>query len=153
MMTENANRTVLFLCSGNYYRSRFAEVYFNWLAPQHGISWRADSRGLALDPANEGAISIHARRGLELLGVPLPEPLRDPRDAAESDFAAARLIVALKEAEHRPLMQSRFPTWAEQVEYWHVHDLDCALPAEALPQVRRHVDDLVARLRPEPGGP
>jgi protein-tyrosine-phosphatase len=23
-------RTVLFICTGNYYRSRFAEIFFNW---------------------------------------------------------------------------------------------------------------------------
>jgi len=30
-------KTALFLCSGNYYRSRYAEFYFNWLAPQHSL--------------------------------------------------------------------------------------------------------------------
>ena len=38
--------TVLFLCSANYYRSRFAEHFFNWLAEINGMPWRADSRGL-----------------------------------------------------------------------------------------------------------
>ncbi|MSR59513.1 MAG: low molecular weight phosphatase family protein, partial [Planctomycetaceae bacterium] len=51
--------TVLFLCTGNYYRSRFAEVYFNWLAAQRGSVWRADSFGLALDPNNPGPLSGH----------------------------------------------------------------------------------------------
>lgn len=147
MLTENTVHTVLFLCTGNYYRSRFAEIYFNWLAARESLAWRADSRGLALDPGNYGPISAHTRRVLDELAIPLPEPLRFPADAAEKDFAGARLIVALKEAEHRPLMQSRFPAWVERVEYWHVHDLDCAGPAEALPQVREHVDKLVARLR------
>jgi protein-tyrosine phosphatase len=60
-MLEHENMpTVLFLCSGNYYRSRFAEVYFNRLAEQQPSAWRADSRGLALDPANPGPISRHA---------------------------------------------------------------------------------------------
>ncbi|MGE5194922.1 MAG: low molecular weight phosphatase family protein [Deltaproteobacteria bacterium] len=147
MNQEKTISTVLFLCTGNFYRSRFAEIYFNWLAPREHLPWRADSRGLALDPENYGPISIHTRRELDVLGIPLPEPLRDPRDAALCDFEAARLIVALKEAEHRRLMQSRFPSWAERVEYWHVHDLDCAGPGEALPQVKQHVEDLVTRLR------
>src|SRR5450759_5151888 len=111
-------QTVLFLCTGNFYRSRFAEVYFNWLAGREKISWQADSRGLALDPTNIGPISMHTRKYLDRLGIPLTEPLRDPLDASEPDFKAAQLIVALKEAEHRPLMQSRFPVWVERVEYW-----------------------------------
>lgn len=141
------SHTVLFLCTGNYYRSRFAEIYFNWLAPRHDLAWKADSRGLALVDDNIGAISHYARRELERLGIPLPEALRLPRDAAERDFESARLIVALKEAEHRPLMQSRFPVWVDRVEYWHVHDLDFAEATHALPQVKSHVEHLVARLK------
>ncbi len=143
----DSRQTVLFLCTGNFYRSRFAEVYFNWLAERERIVWQADSRGLALDPNNIGPISIHTRNYLDRLGIPLPEPLRDPQDAAEADFEAAQLIVALKEAEHLPLMQRRFPTWAPRVEYWRVHDLDFAPASEALPQVQRHVDELFSRLR------
>ena len=142
-------QTVLFLCTGNFYRSRFAEVYFNWLAGRGKISWQADSRGLALDPNNIGPISMHTRQYLGRLGIPLPELLRDPLDASEPDFEAAHLIVALKEAEHRPLMQTRFPAWAERVEYWRVHDLDFAPSSEALPLVKQHVEELFARLQDE----
>ena len=28
--TSSAINQILFLCTGNYYRSRFAEIYFNW---------------------------------------------------------------------------------------------------------------------------
>lgn len=145
--SDSGRTTVLFLCTGNFYRSRFAEIYFNWLARRDNLAWIADSRGLALDPNNYGPISVHTRDYLGQLAIPLPEPLRDPIDAAEHDFARAQLIVALKEAEHRPLMQTRFPAWAEHVEYWRVHDLDFALPTEALPQVQKHVEELFSRLR------
>ena len=147
MLDQKTTHTVLFLCTGNYYRSRFAEIYFNWLAPREKLSWRADSRGLGLVADNYGPISSYTRQELERLGIPLPEGLRHPLDAAEKDFEAARLIVALKEAEHRPLMQSRFPNWVERVEYWHVHDLDFAQPTDALPEVKARVEALVARLQ------
>ena len=39
-------KQVLFLCSANFYRSRFAEHLFNHLAPEAGLKWRAQSRGL-----------------------------------------------------------------------------------------------------------
>ncbi|MBN2191381.1 MAG: hypothetical protein JW751_01075 [Polyangiaceae bacterium] len=38
---------VLFLCTGNYYRSRFAEAVFSHGASQRAVGWRALSRGLA----------------------------------------------------------------------------------------------------------
>jgi protein-tyrosine phosphatase len=49
-MTIGCN-TVLFLCTGNYYRSRFAEMYLNDLAGRAGIDWSADSRALNISAA------------------------------------------------------------------------------------------------------
>ena len=46
---ENAVKTVLFLCTGNYYRSRFAEELFNHEAGRAGLYWTAQSRGFALE--------------------------------------------------------------------------------------------------------
>lgn len=142
--------TVLFLCTGNYYRSRFAEIYFNWLAAARESAWRADSRGLALFSDNEGPLSDHAREGLMRLQVPIPEVLRLPRDLALDDLHGADHVVAVKEAEHRPLVSRRFPEWADRIEYWHVHDLDFALPHEALPQLESDVARLVERLHRGP---
>ena len=39
-------KTVVFICTGNFYRSRFSEYLFNALAKQQGLYWRATSRGL-----------------------------------------------------------------------------------------------------------
>jgi protein-tyrosine-phosphatase len=38
-----AIQRVLFLCTGNYYRSRYAEELFNHLARAEGLGWRAFS--------------------------------------------------------------------------------------------------------------
>ena len=79
-------QTVLFLCTGNFYRSRFAEIYFIWLAGREKICWQADSRGLALDPNNIGPISIHTRNRSKATSSPTPTNSaatpRPPRCAA-----------------------------------------------------------------------
>jgi protein-tyrosine phosphatase len=139
-------RTVLFLCSGNYYRSRFAEVVFNVRVAAMGLPWQADSRGLATNIGNIGPISIHALRGLEARGITLPEPVRFPLQVREDELAAADLIIALKEAEHRKLMQVRHPAWVDRTEYWHVHDLDQATADVALPEIEQLIDALITRL-------
>ena len=57
---------VLFLCTGNYYRSRFAEEMFNFRAARYCPDWAAASRGLALErgAGNSGPISVFAAEAL-----------------------------------------------------------------------------------------
>jgi protein-tyrosine phosphatase len=89
-MAKRSEKTVPFLCTGKYYRSRFAEVLFNSVAGKMGLPWRASSRGLALE------------RGVNNVG---------PMAAS----AVKALVVALEHAEHLPLLQERFPVWAEML--------------------------------------
>ncbi len=140
-------KQVLFVCSANYYRSRFAEHLFNWLAPQVDLPWKADSRGLLVDYWGEiGPISRHAVDALNERDIPINGNNRRPRQLSDTDLTDSDLVVAVKEAEHRPLMRAQFPQWEDQVVYWHVDDLDCAGPEEAIPQLEANVQELVDRL-------
>src|SRR2546421_12329304 len=113
-------KTILFLCTGNYYRSRFAEIYFNALAEAHGLPWRAESRGLQLNPNNAGSISRQTTAWLQRLEIITPTNQRPPIQVCESDFQVADLIVALKEAEHRSLVELHFPFCTNKVQYWNI---------------------------------
>jgi len=139
-------RTVLFLCTGNYYRSRFAEIYFNWHVQQSGLPWRAESRGLDLDPTNVGHMSRYTAARLREVGIDLQPYWRSPLDVSDQDLADSHHIVAVKQAEHRPLMDRRFPQHVHRVEFWHVHDIDYALPSQAIPQLEEEVHRLIERL-------
>jgi protein-tyrosine phosphatase len=145
-MTTN-HAQVLFLCTGNYYRSRFAEYLFNHHAPEYELPWRAFSRGLAIELLKDdaGPISPHTRHGLALRDIPI-EPIRAPIALTEQDLTAARHIIALKQTEHKPLLDSRFPAWVKRVEYWQVDDIEDAHPSEALPQIEAAVLALLRRL-------
>ncbi len=144
----DSHRKILFLCTGNYYRSRFAEHLFNHLADARNIPWRASSRGLSNDtgPWKVGPISKFAIEGLQTRKVPAAESHREPVYCEEPDLHRADLVIALKEAEHRPLMLKRFAKWVERIEYWHVHDIDVAHPVEALAELEQLVRGLVDRL-------
>src|SRR6187402_1987989 len=130
MMPPSAPR-VLFLCSGNYYRSRFAELLFNHLAERAGIPHRADSAGLEIEcrTRNPGPLSPHTIQGLRERGIPVPSTVRAPRDVSSSDFANATLVIALKDAEHRPLMMKHFPDLCAGVEFWQIDDVADAPPS------------------------
>lgn len=141
-------KQVLFLCSGNYYGSRFAEHLFNWLAPQFELDWRAKSRGLLVGlGGNIGPISGFAVDALTAHGIPLDGGHRDPEPLTRDDLTTSDLIVAVKEAEHRPVMVEQFSEFADQVEYWDIDDLDCQGAEDALPNLEQKVRNLVTRLK------
>jgi protein-tyrosine phosphatase len=141
-------KKVLFLCTGNYYRSRYAEEIFNHLARREGLPWRAFSRGAAEkgSPDNVGPMSRFALEALAAQAIVPDGLVRDPTPCVLADFRVAHLVIALKEAEHRPLIEQRFPEVANSVTYWHVDDIEFAPPSIALPMIDAHVRELIAAL-------
>src|SRR5438067_1380298 len=129
-MAKSNSKNVLFLCTGNFYRSRYAEILFNSVAGKMGLPWRASSRGLALERGvgNVGPMAVSATDALKARGVCAGDDCaRSPAQVTADDLERADRIVALKHAEHSPLLQERFPTWADNVEFWHVDDAPEAL--------------------------
>ena len=141
-----ATKRLLFLCTGNYYRSRFAEAAFNHAAGPAGMFWRAFSTGLAIHMVPEGRLSIHTLQGLTERGIPLHCTGEDREQLAEADLEASDLVIALKEAEHRPMIEQQFPGWVDRIRYWHVSDIDACQPTDALREIERLVHELIAEM-------
>ncbi len=135
---------LLFICTGNYYRSRFAEAVFNHQAELRGLPWRAFSRGLAIHLA-DGPISQHTREALAARAIDLRHTGPGRVSLSEPDLAAARRVIALQDEEHRPMIRTAFPHWEERVTFWDVPDLP-ADPAVALPAIESRVTELLAEL-------
>ena len=141
-------QTVLFICTANYYRSRFCEHLFNHLAAQHHLNCVAISRAVALELGvnNVGPISTLTIQGLEVRGVPLPENFRRPLPVTAADLESASPVIALDADEHRPLMAQKFPRWADRITYWAVGDLHITTSAQALAVAEQEVRALIQRL-------
>lgn len=139
---------ILFLCTGNYYRSRFAEILFNSLAIQAKLNWEAYSRGLALEKGvnNIGPLSEYALKALDERGIKLTDAPRYPIQVQGTDFEEADLVIALKAAEHRPYLMKQHPDWADKVEYWHIHDGYPTAEYDPLKETEREINDLIQRL-------
>ena len=140
---------ILFLCTGNYYRSRYAEEVFNFRAATEGLPWRAFSRGLAEQgsPNNVGPMSRFALEALRAKLIAPKGAARFPSPLSLADFDQASLIIALKEIEHRPMVERHFPHLGDQIEYWHIDDIDFAPPEVALARIDHEVEQLIVRLQ------
>lgn len=141
---------ILFVCTGNYYRSRFAEYLFADLVEKQGLAWRTDSAGLGVDwswKINPGPISKVTVASLKDRGIVVTDP-RMPRMLTTQDLEAAHRVVLLDEPEHRPMMNKQFPDWEnhERVSYWKVIDVPPSEefhPMDAIdPLVRELVEEL-----------
>lgn len=144
-MAKAEAKQVLFLCTGNYYRSRYAEVLFNSVAQKMGLAWVASSRALGLaehGSNNVGAMANLAVQTLEKQGIRnVPATTRMPIQVSDEELAQAARVIALKHDEHRPMLEAKHPSHVERVEYWFVDDNQ-----HALPLVEAEVMALVTRL-------
>jgi protein-tyrosine phosphatase len=139
---------ILFLCTGNYYRSRFAEFVWNHMERQAPSGWQADSRGLciALGAGNVGTVSLHTIRGLQRRGIDLAGPLRSPLQVELSDFTAFDRVVAMSASEHRKMVVDQFPRWADSVDYWDIEDVAFCEPETALSKLEDRIRELRATI-------
>jgi len=138
---------ILFVCTGNYYRSRYAEYIFNRLALEQGISWFATSRGIGVYKCNnEGPISQHTLQALKALSISVDSDVRMPEQISETDVSEATLIIGLKETEHRDFMISEFPQHQKKFEFWQIDDVDFAVPEMALPAISKKIKKLISEL-------
>ena len=138
-------REILFICTGNYYRSRYSEALFNHEASRRGLDWRAFSRGLAIHLAPPG-LSPHTTRRLQEKRIPRVGTGVDPVQVQEADFQRAARVVALKETEHRPLMAWLHPDWEKRIEYWGISDLDVAKADVTLAAIETKILALIDEL-------
>jgi protein-tyrosine phosphatase len=136
---------VLFICTGNFYRSRFAEAVFNYHAEREGKPWRAFSRGLAIHFA-EGYLSPFTAEALAKRNIDLRHTAPHRTQITEHDLSEATLAIALDRTEHLPMMREQFPAWADRIQYWEVADLPFSAPETALPAIETKVNGLLTAL-------
>lgn len=144
-------RTVLFLCSGNAFRSRYAELLFNQLANKYKLAWRATSRGLMVDWMDLPAIVTNAARSA-LAEFEIPNEFEPARQVTEADLNSADLVIAVNESEHRPVFQARFAEWEDDVEFWNIQDAVLSSDSLGLPQLTPMVELLIEDLVDVPVG-
>jgi protein-tyrosine phosphatase len=150
VILSHMDKQVLFICTGNYYRSRYAEMFFNHLASKMKINWQAVSRGILVDEGhNIGSIATCVLEQLELHGVFIGEQTRLPLQLEEKNLLEADLTIALNRVEHQLMMKKRFTTWTEHITYWDVPDLNVMESKNAFAAIERNIYSLLEDLQAE----
>ena len=137
-------KNILFLCSGNYFRSRFAELWFNHEAESRQLAWYATSAGLLMENENQGNISEYTRTFAHARGWIVRD--RPPIAASKTLFDDAERVIALKEVEHRQPIELRFPEYMDKVTFWSIHDEDVMKPSDILPLLESQLIQLTVTL-------
>jgi protein-tyrosine phosphatase len=140
--SRHGKKRVLFICTGNLFRSRFAEAVFNHHAKQRRLGLRAFSRGLQTGMA-KGRLSLHTKRGLRERGIKQRNTAPNRVQLRKADLLSAHYVVALDRREHREMIAEQFPEWVDGVSYWNVPDLAVAKPENVLPVIEREVIKLI----------
>ena len=139
-------RRVLFVCTGNYYRSRYAEALFNHSAELRGLGWRAFSRGLAIHWAPDDDLSPHTRASLSRRQIDVRHTGSTRVQLALDDLERAERVIVLDEAEHRPMVLEQFPDWVERVAFWACQDVQWEIPESCMARIEEKVAALVNEL-------
>jgi hypothetical protein len=66
---------------------------------------------------------LFALHALKELAITARSADRFPQQCTVDDLTSADFVVAVKEAEHRPLIRERFAKWEHLPDYWNVAKL------------------------------
>ena len=142
--------TILFLCTGNYYRSRFAEEYFNYLAKLSNLEINAFSRAISQDLTNNGNVGNIAKEVVEILtgiNVPCHTKGRRPISVNTTELDQSDYVYALDKTEHKPMIASGFADFANKVNYLTIGDVHIEPVYVAAVKLVKQIDKLVKELR------
>lgn len=126
-------KQVCFVCTGNLYRSKYAEACFNKLCIDNGVNdVRAFSRGLAVQPTEDyehgEAFTVPIRLAVpayeRMVERNFPFCLMGPTNVmlSEYDCASSDVIVLMNKNEHLPWMEERFPNHLDKLECYEIGD-------------------------------
>lgn len=132
---------MLFVCSGNSYRSPVAEALLRKYAPA-GVE--ADSAGTS--PINY--ISIHAREFLE--NEDAAQFLKKSPEGIDSKRLGDYDLIVVMEMQHKFSVLRRCPECAGKVEVWNIddpYDTTMEYEQEIYQQIKTKVQQLAKRLK------
>ena len=138
---------ILFVCTGNIFRSRFAEEVFNHLRKINGVDATAFSAGLQVGRYKQRKLYWPAMKELERLKI---EPLRSNEDSVhinDIDVSIYYQIICMDEEEHKPMVRSNELLSGFTFQYWNIVDMPKVSSDISLPKCYKKVESLIDQLK------
>ena len=142
---------ILFVCTANIFRSRFAEEVFNFLAIKERIPAKAFSAGLKVGEYHVRKIYRPALEQLTKFNIKPKRPNELSVHINEVQLSKYDLLICMDEAEHKPMILSNSKLNDINFEYWDIIDepkvqSDVSLPI-CFSKVKELVDGLKNKIR------
>ncbi|MDB2481529.1 hypothetical protein N9W84_00015 [bacterium] len=149
---------VCFVCTGNYYRSRFAEAVFNHLAEECDVGHVAESRGFQISAADEvakkyGELSPYTRDRMDELDIEERHTSSERQMIKKEDLKLFDLFIILDRSEHFSMVKEFVGEDEEMIDsaknfkYWGVKDVFDWKPSETLSAIFANVNKLFNEIR------
>ncbi len=137
---------ILFVCTANIFRSRFAEEVFNCLVIKQRIPAKAFSAGLKVGEYHVRKIYRPALEQLTKFNIKPKRPNELSVHINEVQLSKYDQLICMDEAEHKPMVLSNSKLNDINFEYWDIIDepkvqSDVSLPI-CFSKVKELVDDL-----------
>ena len=128
-------KKILFVCTGNIFRSRFAEEVFNNLCIINDVDASAFSAGLQVGRYKQRKIYWPAMNELERLKI---EPLRPDEDSVhinDTDVVFTIISFAWMKRSINPMVRSNKLLSGFNFKYWNIVDMPKVSSDISLPNV------------------
>ena len=140
---------ILFVCSANIFRSRFAEEVFNSLTQSSKISAQAFSAGLKVGEYHIRKIYRPAMDQLKHLNITPKRPDELSVHINDINLQDYDRFICMDENEHRPMVESNPLVQNIDFEYWNIIDEPKVESDVSLPICYNNVKELILDLNGE----
>lgn len=138
---NDIKKKVVFICTGNFYRSRYAEAYFNCKAAWKKAPYKAISRGFRVDP-DLGPISTFALLRIVERGISADCFENRAKMLYQGDIESNDIAICMYEKEHKPMAEIFCESVEDRIIYWNIPDINENSSNKTLDLIEKNVDNL-----------
>ena len=134
---------VLFVCTANIHRSRFAEEVFNYLCAKYNKDYHAFSAGLRVGDYSFRKIYYPALENLKAFNIIPKRPNDLSKHIKDVNLENYDKIICMDEVEHKPMVNSDPKLSNYNFEYWNITDMPKVDSDVSLPICYKKVENLL----------